>query len=417
VSGPGAPALSPLEVASGLVLDPRRSRARLPSVRQGTTPRAALEAAVLPALRRSPCLVSFSGGRDSSAVLAVAASVARREGLPLPIPATNRFPGARLTDEAAAGARGRAGLRGARRAGGAAPPQAAVAVQRALPRADPRGRGRRLGSDRNRRRRGVLPLPLVARAGRRGRPRAPGSARRARGRVRVQPPAGAPAGHAAAPGPPVAVAAAGRDPAGEPRARRRGGRRAAALAWRLRVARGIALAGDRRGEPPAAGGRRRRRDRPSAARPLLPRRPRRTSARGALRAPAGRDADAGRRPPSGAAGAPAHEGQLRRGVLARRRARVRRLLGGRRRRSRARGRRGTAGDVALRSPGRADVHAAASRLARVSRRRARAAGRRRRRSSSMPPGGAAPRRAARRGRQAPRAARAGAGRRAPRAAG
>jgi hypothetical protein len=100
VSGPGAPALSPLEVASGLMLDPRRSRARLPSVRQGTTPRAALEAAVLPALRRSPCLVSFSGGRDSSAVLAVAASVARREGLPLPIPATNRFPGARLTDEA-----------------------------------------------------------------------------------------------------------------------------------------------------------------------------------------------------------------------------------------------------------------------------------------------------------------------------
>ena len=56
---------------------------------------------MLPALRRSPCLVSFSGGRDSSAVLAVAAAVARREGLPPPIPITHRFPGASGTDESA----------------------------------------------------------------------------------------------------------------------------------------------------------------------------------------------------------------------------------------------------------------------------------------------------------------------------
>jgi asparagine synthase (glutamine-hydrolysing) len=100
VSAPGRPVLTPLEVSTGLVLDPRRRRGRLPAVRAGTSPRAALEAAVLPALRRAPCLVSFSGGRDSSAVLAIAASVARREGLPLPVPATNRFPGASLTDEA-----------------------------------------------------------------------------------------------------------------------------------------------------------------------------------------------------------------------------------------------------------------------------------------------------------------------------
>jgi asparagine synthase (glutamine-hydrolysing) len=45
--------------------------------------------------------VSFSGGRDSSAVLAAAAYAARREGLPLPIPATNRFPVAAHTDESA----------------------------------------------------------------------------------------------------------------------------------------------------------------------------------------------------------------------------------------------------------------------------------------------------------------------------
>jgi asparagine synthase (glutamine-hydrolysing) len=53
----------------------------------------ALERTIRPALARPPCLVSFSGGRDSSAVLATATRLARREGLPPPIPATNRFPG------------------------------------------------------------------------------------------------------------------------------------------------------------------------------------------------------------------------------------------------------------------------------------------------------------------------------------
>ena len=43
--------------------------------------------------------MSFSGGRDSSAVLAVAAHVARREGLPLPVPITHRFPSASDTQE------------------------------------------------------------------------------------------------------------------------------------------------------------------------------------------------------------------------------------------------------------------------------------------------------------------------------
>jgi asparagine synthase (glutamine-hydrolysing) len=69
---------------------------RLPA---GGDPRAAIEAAILPALQRGPCVVSFSGGRDSSAVLAVAAAVARREGLPLPIPATHRFAPAPASDE------------------------------------------------------------------------------------------------------------------------------------------------------------------------------------------------------------------------------------------------------------------------------------------------------------------------------
>ena len=64
-------------------------------------PAAGLEQAILPALQRSPCLVSFSGGRDSSAVLAAAAAIARREGLPAPVPATLRAPGAAESDEAA----------------------------------------------------------------------------------------------------------------------------------------------------------------------------------------------------------------------------------------------------------------------------------------------------------------------------
>jgi asparagine synthase (glutamine-hydrolysing) len=63
------------------------------------SPRAALEAAVLAGLRRPPCAVSFSGGVDSSVVLALATHVARREGLPLPIPLTNRFPSIEEADE------------------------------------------------------------------------------------------------------------------------------------------------------------------------------------------------------------------------------------------------------------------------------------------------------------------------------
>jgi asparagine synthase (glutamine-hydrolysing) len=89
--------LTPLEISSGLVLPPRRRPPALPA--GDSTPRAAFEAAILPALRRTPCLVSFSGGRDSSAVLATATAVARREGLPPPVPVTHRFPSATGTQE------------------------------------------------------------------------------------------------------------------------------------------------------------------------------------------------------------------------------------------------------------------------------------------------------------------------------
>jgi asparagine synthetase B (glutamine-hydrolysing) len=80
------PALDPLEIATGIVYGVG-SGLRLPPAADAGT---ALAAAVGPALRRGRCFVSFSGGRDSSAVLAAAAHVARREGLDLPVPLTIR---------------------------------------------------------------------------------------------------------------------------------------------------------------------------------------------------------------------------------------------------------------------------------------------------------------------------------------
>jgi asparagine synthase (glutamine-hydrolysing) len=92
--------LGDLELASGLVFGADGRPPRLPRVPRRPSPLRALEEDILPALRRTPCLVSFSGGRDSSAVLAVAVALARKQGLPDPIPATNRFPDAPASAEA-----------------------------------------------------------------------------------------------------------------------------------------------------------------------------------------------------------------------------------------------------------------------------------------------------------------------------
>ncbi|HEX8067149.1 MAG TPA: asparagine synthase-related protein [Thermoleophilaceae bacterium] len=89
-----------MEVLANLLLGPDGDAPPLPAA-EGIGVHAALERAVLRALRRPPCLVSFSGGRDSSAILAVAAAAARRHGLPDPVPAIMRFPDAPETDEAA----------------------------------------------------------------------------------------------------------------------------------------------------------------------------------------------------------------------------------------------------------------------------------------------------------------------------
>jgi asparagine synthetase B (glutamine-hydrolysing) len=93
--------LSPLEFAAGWApghLDP------LPIPRGPGSRKAvltALEDVLLRCLAERPCVIGFSGGRDSSAILAVAVRVARREGLALPIPVTKVYPGQPAADESA----------------------------------------------------------------------------------------------------------------------------------------------------------------------------------------------------------------------------------------------------------------------------------------------------------------------------
>jgi len=63
------------------------------------TPAAAIDGVLTEALTRTPCLISFSGGRDFSAMLAAAVAVARREVLDLPVPATLVFPQSEASNE------------------------------------------------------------------------------------------------------------------------------------------------------------------------------------------------------------------------------------------------------------------------------------------------------------------------------
>jgi hypothetical protein len=65
----------------------------------GRTPLQALEDVVTEALVGGPCLVLFSGGRDSTVVLSAAVAAARRHGLPLPVAVTERYPGVHDADE------------------------------------------------------------------------------------------------------------------------------------------------------------------------------------------------------------------------------------------------------------------------------------------------------------------------------
>ncbi len=79
--------LDAIDIASGMLagID---GRVAPPEAPPGISVRQAVERCVLRALQRPPCLVSFSGGKDSSALLAVACDLAARHGLPAPVPAT-----------------------------------------------------------------------------------------------------------------------------------------------------------------------------------------------------------------------------------------------------------------------------------------------------------------------------------------
>jgi asparagine synthase (glutamine-hydrolysing) len=91
--------MGPMEIVLGWVEGTMEPAPASPSDDDPPEPSTAIEAEILAALRRPPCGVSFSGGRDSSAVLAIAVDLAGRHGLPLPIPITNIFPDAPETDE------------------------------------------------------------------------------------------------------------------------------------------------------------------------------------------------------------------------------------------------------------------------------------------------------------------------------
>jgi hypothetical protein len=84
-------ALTPLEIAGGLPLGMDDDEPHLPEAPAGLSPIAAFEDVVRSALVRPPCVVTFSGGRDSSAILAVAMRLARDEGHEPPVAVTLQF--------------------------------------------------------------------------------------------------------------------------------------------------------------------------------------------------------------------------------------------------------------------------------------------------------------------------------------
>ena len=89
---------SRIELALGIPLGVVPDAASLPAIR--LSPRDELERIIDEQFELGrQVFVCFSGGRDSSAVLALAVHVARRRGAPLPIPVTLRFPDYPESDE------------------------------------------------------------------------------------------------------------------------------------------------------------------------------------------------------------------------------------------------------------------------------------------------------------------------------
>lgn len=91
--------MTPFEVATGWLTGEEPPAPPATQAPGTLEPLAALHQVLLPALAHPPCVVAFSGGRDSSAVLAAACAAARAEGLPAPIAATLRYPAERDVEE------------------------------------------------------------------------------------------------------------------------------------------------------------------------------------------------------------------------------------------------------------------------------------------------------------------------------
>lgn len=97
-SGSAGP-LEPLEIAAGMVLEPAHPPRSPRAPRTGPSARSVLEKIILDQLAEGRSSVSFSGGRDSSLILAMACHVARREGLPQPVAVTMRHGSARSQEQ------------------------------------------------------------------------------------------------------------------------------------------------------------------------------------------------------------------------------------------------------------------------------------------------------------------------------
>ena len=100
IAASSLPPLEPLEVCSGIVLGKSRSpRSCSAAPLASSSVRGVLEDLLSPCLEIAPCFVSFSGGRDSAALLSLATRLARERGLADPVPVTLRFENRPRSDE------------------------------------------------------------------------------------------------------------------------------------------------------------------------------------------------------------------------------------------------------------------------------------------------------------------------------
>jgi asparagine synthase (glutamine-hydrolysing) len=91
--------LTELDVASGVVVGQDRGPGRPVLRRPGPDPVLRLTELAAELLSTSPCVIAFSGGRDSSALLAFFVDVARRHGLAEPVAVTARWDDDPASDE------------------------------------------------------------------------------------------------------------------------------------------------------------------------------------------------------------------------------------------------------------------------------------------------------------------------------